>query len=110
MFLVARTSTGDPTIGGRFTLDSLAAVVLGGTLLGGGRVVMAGTILGAVALGLLSNVLNLLQVPAFYQTPVKGLLVIGAVLLPSVASRVVARRTSARAAAVFRAQAQGSAP
>lgn len=90
LFLVARTSTGDPTIGARFTIDSLAAVVLGGTLLGGGRVSMLGTILGAVALGLLSNVLNLLQVPAFYQTPVKGVLVIGAVLLPSLIARGVA--------------------
>lgn len=109
LFLVARTSTGDPTIGARFTIDSLAAVVLGGTVLGGGRVSMLGTILGAIALGLLSNVLNLLQVPAFYQTPVKGLLVIGAVLLPSLIARglaswqarkVAASITSASAAGV----------
>mgnify|MGYP001766202886 CR=1 FL=1 len=106
--VVARTGTGDPTIGARFTLDSLAAVVLGGTLLGGGRVVMAGTILGAIALGLLSNVLNLLQVPAFYQTPVKGLLVIGAVLLPSVVGRILARRAAVRAASAYRAQPQGA--
>ncbi len=98
-FLVARTSTGDPTIGARFTLDSLAAVVLGGTLLGGGRVAMAGTIFGAVALGLLSNVLNLLQVPAFWQTPLKGLLVIGAVLLPALIVRGLSRRRAHRAAA-----------
>jgi len=103
-FLVARTGTGDPTIGARFTLDSLAAVVLGGTLLGGGRIVMAGTILGAVALGLLSNVLNLLQVHAFYQTPVKGLLVIGAVLVPSIVSRFLTRRRAVQAAAAFRGE------
>jgi ribose transport system permease protein len=105
--LVARTGTGDPTIGARFTLDSLAAVVLGGTLLGGGRVVMAGTVLGAIALGLLSNILNLLQVPAFYQTPVKGLLVIGAVLVPSVFARIVEHRKALRLAAAFRAQSRG---
>lgn len=99
LFLVARTGTGDPTIGARFTLDSLAAVVLGGTLLGGGRATMLGTALGALALGLLSNVLNLLQVPAFYQTPVKGALVIGAVLIPNIAFRVVERRRRAHAAA-----------
>lgn len=107
--LVARTGTGDPTIGARFTLDSLAAVVLGGTLLGGGRVVMAGTALGALALGLLSNILNLLQVPAFYQTPVKGLLVIGAVLVPSIIARVVERRKAVRSAAAFRAERVASA-
>lgn len=106
LLLVARTGTGDPTIGARFTLDSLAAVVLGGTLLGGGRVVMAGTLLGAIALGLLSNILNLLQVPAFYQTPVKGLLVIGAVLVPNVIARIVERRKAVRSAAAFRAQAR----
>ena len=99
LFLVARTSTGDPTIGARFTLDSLAAVVLGGTLLGGGRIAMLGTVLGAIALGLLSNVLNLLQVSAFYQTPLKGLLVIGAVLLPTLIARAVTRRSARKIAA-----------
>jgi ribose transport system permease protein len=100
LFLVARTRTGDPTIGARFTLDSLAAVVLGGTVLGGGRMTVVGTVLGAVALGLLSNVLNLLQVPAFYQMPVKGFLVIGAVLIPNLISRGVHRRHAAQAAEV----------
>jgi ribose transport system permease protein len=108
LLLVARTGTGDPTIGARFTLDSLAAAVLGGTLLGGGRVVMAGSVLGAIALGLLSNILNLLQVPAFYQTPVKGLLVIGAVLVPSVLARIVERHKAVRSAAAFRAQVQSA--
>jgi ribose transport system permease protein len=101
LFLVARTRTGDPTIGGRFTLDSLAAVVLGGTVLGGGRITIVGTIFGALALGLLSNVLNLLQVPTFYQTPVKGLLVIGAVLIPSIIAQLVERRKRNHLARAF---------
>lgn len=100
--LVARTSTGDPTIGVRFTIDSLAAVVLGGTVLGGGRVTMLGTVLGAIALGLLSNVLNLLQVPAFYQAPLKGLLVIGAVLVPVLVADSLARRKALKFAASLR--------
>ncbi len=103
LFLVARTRTGDPTIGARFTLDSLAAVVLGGTVLGGGRATIVGTVLGAIALGLLSNVLNLLQVPAFYQTPVKGLLVIGAVLIPNIISAGVQRRRAIQAASKVQA-------
>lgn len=53
---------------------------------------MVGTILGAIALGLLSNVLNLLQIPSFYQTPVKGILVVGAVLIPALAAQVLSRR------------------
>lgn len=99
LFLVARTRTGDPTIGASFTINSLAAVVLGGTVLGGGRVTVPGAILGAIALGLLSNVLNLLQVPAFYQAPLKGVLVIAAVLLPIVFADALARRRAGQAVA-----------
>jgi hypothetical protein len=76
LFLVARTRTGDPLIGSRFALDSLAAVVVGGTVLGGGRFTLAGTVLGALALGLLFNVLNLIGVPTFYQTAPKGIVLI----------------------------------
>lgn len=100
LFLAARTRSGDPLIGARFTLDSLAAVVLGGTVLAGGRATIFGTCVAALALGLLANVLNLVGVPPFYQTPVKGLLVIGAVLLPALVGMVVlARRRRAEAAA-----------
>jgi ribose transport system permease protein len=93
LFLVSRTRTGDPLIGARFALDSLAAVVVGGTALTGGRTTTAGTVLGALALGLLPNVLNLMGVPTFYQTAVKGAILIAAILLPSLASRaIIARR------------------
>ena len=71
---------------------------------------MAGTVFGAIALGLLSNVLNMLQVPAFNQTPVKGLLVIGAVLVPAILSRVMAHRDAVRQARVVRLDARMSAP
>ncbi len=89
LFLVARTRTGDPMIGTRFALDSLAAVVVGGTVLGGGRITTLGTVLGALALGLLPNVLNLVGVPTFYQTAVKGGLLVAAILLPGIVSRAV---------------------
>lgn len=92
LFLVARTRTGDPTIGAVFTLDSLAAVVVGGTLLTGGRITMAGTVLGALALGLLPNVMNLSGVSTFYQTTGKGVILIVAILLPAVLARAVKRR------------------
>lgn len=83
IYLVARTQTGDPTIGGRFALDSLAAVVVGGSLLSGGRVTIVGTAFGALSLGLVSNVMNLWGVPTFYQNVAKGLILIAAILLPS---------------------------
>lgn len=99
LFLVARTRTGDPLIGSRFALDSLAAVVVGGTVLGGGRATLAGTVLGAAALGLLSNVLNLIGVPTFYQTVAKGIVLIAAILLPSLGARGVTAYRRRREAA-----------
>jgi ribose transport system permease protein len=98
LFLLARIRTGDPTIGTAFTLQSLAAVVLGGTVLGGGRASMLGTVFGALALGLLTNVLNFLGVSAFYQTLVTGTLVIIAVLVPNLTSRALSARRRKAAA------------
>ncbi len=92
LYLAARTRTGDPLIGQSFTLDSVAAVVLGGSLLAGGRVTIIGTVIGTISLGLLPNVLNLTAVPYFYQQPVKGLLLIAAVLVPAVTHQVQQRR------------------
>lgn len=92
LFLVARTRTGDPTIGARFALDSIAAVIVGGTLLTGGRITVMGTLIGSLALGLIPNVMNLAHVSTFYQTATKGLVLVAAILLPNVVSRLVARR------------------
>lgn len=99
LFLAARTRTGDPLIGQSFTLDSVAAVVLGGSLLAGGRVTIAGTVIGTLCLGLLPNVLNLAAVPYFYQQPIKGLLLIAAVLVPAAVHLVQQRRERTLAAA-----------
>lgn len=85
IFLTARTLGGDPTGGSSLMLDSLAVVVLGGTLLGGGRATVFGTVVAAFAVGLIPNVLNLLEFPDYWQTPAKGVVVIAAVALPSIA-------------------------
>lgn len=90
LFLSARTQAGDPLAGATFTLDSIAAVVLGGSALTGGRATILGSALGAVALGLLSNVLNFAHVSTFYQVTVKGALVISAVVAPYLIVRLVA--------------------
>lgn len=92
IFLTARTLGGDPTGGSNLTLDSLAVVVLGGTALAGGRATVLGTVIAALAIGLLSNVMNLLQFPSYWQTPAKGVVVILAVALPSLALMWAARR------------------
>lgn len=92
IFLTARTLGGDPTGGSSLTLDSLAVVVLGGTVLAGGRATVFGTVVAAVAIGLLSNVLNLLRFPSYWQTPAKGVVVILAVALPALALMWAAHR------------------
>jgi ribose/xylose/arabinose/galactoside ABC-type transport system permease subunit len=80
LLVAGRLGTGFPNAGNGFELDAIVAVVLGGTPLKGGRVSVVG-ILGAVLfLGVLSNLLNLLQVPAFTQIMVKGVIVIVAIL------------------------------
>jgi ribose/xylose/arabinose/galactoside ABC-type transport system permease subunit len=80
LLVAGRLGTGFPNAGSGLELDAIVAVVLGGTPLKGGRVSVVG-ILGAVLfLGVLNNLLNLLQVAAFTQILIKGLIVIVAVL------------------------------
>ncbi len=80
LLVAGRLGTGFPNAGNGLELDAIVAVVLGGTPLKGGRVSVIG-ILGAVLfLGVMNNLLNLLQVPAFTQIVIKGLIVIIAIL------------------------------
>jgi ribose/xylose/arabinose/galactoside ABC-type transport system permease subunit len=68
-------------------LDAIAAPVLGGVSLFGGVGNVAGTVAGAFILGILSNGLNLMGVPSFYQQVIKGAVLILAVMLDVLASR-----------------------
>lgn len=72
-------SPGD--MGTFFELDAIAAVVIGGTSLAGGRGTIIGTVIGALILGIINNMLNLLGVSAYLQGLVKGLVILIAVLL-----------------------------
>lgn len=83
LFVNARTLGGDPLAGSSYTLDAIAAVVLGGTAITGGRASVVGSALGATALGLLSNVLNFAHISNFYQQSVKGVVVVAAVSIPA---------------------------
>jgi len=71
--------SGDPAVGPGLELDSIAAVLLGGTVLGGGRGGMAGTIPGVLVLATLSNVFNQLGVDTWYQQIAKGAIIVLAV-------------------------------
>ena len=77
----ARLSTAEPTAGTGLELEAIAAVIIGGTSLAGGRGDLVGTIVGALILGVIDNGMNLLDVSPFLQSVVKGLVILFAVLL-----------------------------
>ncbi len=78
---VARTGVGDPQAGQTENLDTVTAVVLGGTSLFGGRGLILGTLVGALIVGVFRNGLTLMGVSSIYQVLVTGVLVITAVAL-----------------------------
>jgi ribose transport system permease protein len=76
-----------PTAGTGYELDAIAAVVLGGTSLAGGRGRIIGTLIGSVILGVLTTGLILLNVPFFTQLLIKGVVIILAVAIDSLKQR-----------------------
>ncbi|KEF39746.1 ribose ABC transporter membrane protein [Schinkia azotoformans MEV2011] len=81
IILTSRLNSAQPTAGTAYELDAIAAVVLGGTSLSGGRGWIFGTLVGALIIGVLNNGLNLLDVSSFYQQVVKGGVILLAVIL-----------------------------
>jgi ribose transport system permease protein len=83
VMFAARVESGQPRAGEGYELDAIAAVVLGGTSLFGGRGRIHGTFVGALIIGVLSNGLVLMNVPFFTQLIIKGAVIIVAVGLDS---------------------------
>ncbi|NPT53597.1 ABC transporter permease [Paraburkholderia elongata] len=81
IILAARTTSALPQAGMSYELDAIAAVVIGGTSLSGGTGSLGGTVVGALLIGVINNGLNLLGVSSYYQQVVKGVIIVGAVLL-----------------------------
>lgn len=79
--LTSRLNSAQPTAGMGYELDAIAAVVLGGTSLSGGKGRITGTLIGALIIGTLNNGLNILNVSSFYQQVVKGIVILLAVLM-----------------------------
>lgn len=81
IIITSRLFSAQPTAGDGYELDAIAAVVLGGTSLTGGKGKISGTVIGALIIGVLSNALNILDVSSYYQMMVKGAVILIAVLL-----------------------------
>jgi ribose transport system permease protein len=87
MILAGRLGSAQPNTGEGFELDAIAAVVLGGTSLMGGKGLIWGTLIGAFIIGVLNNGFNLLNVSPFYQLIAKGAVIILAVLVDQLLKR-----------------------
>lgn len=83
IILTARLESAQPTAGLGYELDAIAAVVLGGTSLAGGKGRIFGTIIGALIIGVLNNALNIMDVSSYYQMIAKGAVILLAVVVDS---------------------------
>lgn len=82
IIVAIRTFSGNPTAGGQGEeMNAIAAVVIGGGSLSGGRGFVIRTVIGVIILGLISNIMNLVGVPPYPQEVIKGFIIIGAVIL-----------------------------
>ncbi len=94
LYLTTQTGAGSPTIGKDYILPSVAAAVIGGISLFGGRGGLSGTIIGAFILTLIGNLVFVLSVSSYWQPIVSGVILLIAVLASSLAERS-ARRSMA---------------
>ncbi|WP_038789580.1 ABC transporter permease [Burkholderia pseudomallei] len=81
LVLTGRLMSGQPNAGGGFELDAIAAVVMGGTSIAGGRGSIVGTLVGALLLGVLNNGLNMIGVNPYVQNVIKGAIILLAIYI-----------------------------
>jgi ribose transport system permease protein len=87
VMLASRVISGPPNLGQGYELDAIAAVVIGGASLMGGRGTIWGTALGLLMIQTLNNGLDILVVPAYWQDVIKGVLIVAAVAVDVWSSR-----------------------
>ena len=87
IIVASRTNLGSPNMGMAWELDAIAAVVIGGASLNGRKGTAINTLMGVLILGLIGNILNLLNGPSYPQQVVKGGIIIFAVLLQKFESK-----------------------
>lgn len=81
VFIAARSSTGSATVGMGQELDAIAACVIGGASLAGGKGFVVKAVAGGLILGIIGNIMNLMAVPSYPQDIIKGFIIIAAVFL-----------------------------
>jgi erythritol transport system permease protein len=88
LIITSQLVAAHPATGGTFELNAIAVVVLGGTSLMGGRGTVGGTIIGAFVIGVLFNGMVLLGVSEFWQTVIKGAVIVVAVIVDQLQQRM----------------------
>ena len=83
LVLASRMYSGQPSVGAGYELDAIAACVLGGVSMSGGKGRISDTVFGAMVIGFISNGLNLMNVNSFWQLVVKGIIILIAVVIDS---------------------------
>ena len=91
LIIASQLVAAHPATGTDFELNAIAAVVLGGTSLSGGRGGVGGTLIGAFVIGILSDGLVMLGVSSFWQMVIKGLVIVVAVIIDQMQARMQAR-------------------
>ena len=81
ILLCGRLASASPVTGQLYELDAIAAVVIGGTSLAGGRATIVGTVLGVITFALIFNLLTLMNLAVEIQQVTKGVIILAAVLL-----------------------------
>ncbi|MFM0326311.1 L-arabinose ABC transporter permease AraH [Caballeronia glebae] len=87
VILASRITSGQPNSAQGFELNVISACVLGGVSLLGGRATISGVVIGVLIMGTVENVMNLLNIDAFYQYLVRGAILLAAVLLDQLKNR-----------------------
>ena len=94
LYLTTQTGAGSPTIGKDYILLSVAAAVIGGVSLFGGRGHLLGTLIGAVILTLIGNLVFVLRVSSYWQPVMSGIILLVAVLASSLAEKSARRHAA----------------
>ncbi|HQU68080.1 MAG TPA: ABC transporter permease [Albidovulum sp.] len=102
IIIASQLQAAHPATGETFELNAIAAAVLGGTSMSGGRGRIGGTIVGAFVIGILSDGLIMMGVSSFWQTVIKGVVIVLAVVIDQAQSRLQARVALAQEAAASR--------